>query len=482
MTTTDCSGSIAVRMYRGILGDCFLLRYLPQVGEPVCILVDCGVLQGVEDARQIIKRVVDDVHQTTGGVLDIVVVTHEHHDHLSGFLYEQERFQKSFVINELWLAWTEDPSDRQAAQLRHRFTKAKDTLSAVANSPLMGVDGKDDPRLKTVRALCQFMGVGVENPAGQLAVRPTGASTLQMLKDKATARATRYLEPGDVVSPAKNPGLRAYVLGPPRDEDRLRKDQPSSKASREVYLTDLNDVMALDEQIRQLGGVDLESQDLPFYSSAHQHPLKEIEALYAGGARPEHPVQAHRLYFSEEPWRKIENEWFDNAEALALKMDSDTNNTSLVLAFELPDRQVLLFPGDAQVGNWLSWGDRDYTSVDGKSVALDDLLGRVTLYKVGHHCSHNATLREAGLEKMTDPRLIAMIPVVSKVAEKHDWKMPYPDLYAALKARTHGRVIVGDSDPDAEAHAFALEPTSQTRPATISHDADQRWVEVVIHF
>jgi hypothetical protein len=41
---------------------------------------------------------------------------------------------------------------------------------------------------------------------------------------------------------------------------------------------------------------------------------------------------------------------------LALQLDSDTNNTSLVLAFELgKSGRVLLFPGDAQVGNWLSW-------------------------------------------------------------------------------------------------------------------------------
>ena len=39
----------------------------------------------------------------------------------------------------------------------------------------------------------------------------------------------------------------------------------------------------------------------------------------------------------------------------ALKIDNDVNNTSLALALELADKRVLLFPGDAQVGNWLSW-------------------------------------------------------------------------------------------------------------------------------
>ena len=35
-----------------------------------------------------------------------------------------------------------------------------------------------------------------------------------------------------------------------------------------------------------------------------------------------------------------------------------TNNTSLVLAIErIADGKVLLFPADAQEGNWLSWHD-----------------------------------------------------------------------------------------------------------------------------
>ena len=46
------------------------------------------------------------------------------------------------------------------------------------------------------------------------------------------------------------------------------------------------------------------------------------------------------------------------ASDLALQLDSVTNNTSLVLAIErIADGKVLLFPADAQEGNWLSWHD-----------------------------------------------------------------------------------------------------------------------------
>src|SRR5205085_6914038 len=55
-------------------------------------------------------------------------------------------------------------------------------------------------------------------------------------------------------------------------------------------------------------------------------------------------------------WRRIDDNWLGAANNLALQLDADTNNTSLALAIELsPGGKVLLFPGDAQVGSWLSW-------------------------------------------------------------------------------------------------------------------------------
>jgi beta-lactamase superfamily II metal-dependent hydrolase len=73
-------------------------------------------------------------------------------------------------------------------------------------------------------------------------------------------------------------------------------------------------------------------------------------------------------------------------------MNNATNNSSLVLAFEVSKGgKVLLFAGDAQAGNWRSWSQASFD--DGRAkVAAKDLLGRTVLYKVGHHGSHNATL------------------------------------------------------------------------------------------
>lgn len=474
MTQDTVSGSVAVRMYRGILGDCFLLRY-EEEGNPgkKHILIDCGVLQGVKGARALMKAIVDDLLTTTQGVLDLLVVTHEHHDHLSGFMYEQDSFKSKFTVNEFWLAWTEDPGDPVAVALRAKFDKTKAGLAALASHTKVVALKDSDTHLRTVVELSAFLGVDADG-------RPTGASTLKMLKEKATPARTRYLEPGNVVAPVAVGRLNTYVLGPPRENDRLRKDLPSAGAAKEVYLSNHQDAQVLKLKLDQLNDLPIESADLPF-AGPHHRPL---DAIALG--QPKAMTNTQRLYYdTKKTSRKIDDEWRTSAESMALKMDSDTNNTSLVLAFELPDKQVLLFPGDAQVGNWLSWGDQPYPwpSVPGRTgLTIDDILARVTLYKVGHHCSHNATLRQLGLEKMTDPRLVAMIPLVRAAAEQNGWNMPYPELYAALKARTRQHVVIGDSVIAEEQATFNREPTDTRNPAMLSYGPDGLWVEVRISF
>jgi hypothetical protein len=102
----------------------------------------------------------------------------------------------------------------------------------------------------------------------------------------------------------------------------------------------------------------------------------------------------------------IDTDWLHSFSRLALQVDRVINNTSLVLAFRLPDGRVLLFAADAQVGNWLSWHDirpEDWRRPDGGQVISGrsaELLARTVVYKVGHHGSHNATLKAKGMELM----------------------------------------------------------------------------------
>src|SRR5690349_15993844 len=81
------SGDVAtVRMFCQGLGDCFLITF-PQKGpRPYCVLIDCGVAMGTKSVEKIMPEIVAEIARLTGGVIDLLVVTHEHWDHVSGFV------------------------------------------------------------------------------------------------------------------------------------------------------------------------------------------------------------------------------------------------------------------------------------------------------------------------------------------------------------------------------------------------------------
>jgi hypothetical protein len=245
--------------------------------------------------------------------------------------------------------------------------------------------------------------------------------------------------------------VHAYVLGPPTDRSQLFKDKPTRKG-RETY----------DEEATALAAAEL-----AFFAAADMaegrgaDSMRPFDTKFQITPDQAESIDFYREYYfgsgtGEDAWRQIEHDWMLGAAQFALKLDNDTNNTSLALAFELADGRVLLFPADAQVGNWESWhanadGSPRTWDVDSRKVTAADLLKRTVLYKVGHHGSHNATLREKGLELMTDESLVAMVPVDEYIAhEKKGWrKMPFTPLMSRLKELARGRVLRGDESLDA---------------------------------
>jgi glyoxylase-like metal-dependent hydrolase (beta-lactamase superfamily II) len=83
------------------------------------------------------QQVAESIVDTTDGKLDVLVVTHEHWDHLSGFLQAQAIFEK-LEIGEVWVAWTEDPDDELATELRARKRKRLRGLVRRRSSPRRG--------------------------------------------------------------------------------------------------------------------------------------------------------------------------------------------------------------------------------------------------------------------------------------------------------------------------------------------------------
>jgi len=529
---------VVVRMYRGVLGDCFLITVW-QGGVARVAMIDCGVLQNVQPGPDMVaklpKAVVASIGEEAlakvegtkdavrsieadivayladkGGKLDLLVITHDHYDHVAGFTLPDDEnvfMQPSLAIDRLWLSWVENPTDDQARALAARFAKSKEAVALAAEVGRHAMGPLSDS-LEQVQALAAFIGPVVHPglPAVPSKTKTTTQS-IQAMREKVGAN-TRFLEPGQVIAPEDGIGLKVYVLAPPRAEKRLLKDLPTGDGEAyEVYLTSVDDAAAVAgvalTQLHEMavaGDAVLEDSQrgavedehildpLPFARPhARPYPVKagEQRAREAAGwdeVRATYEDKANA-------YRSISNDWTEAADALALKLDSDTNNSSLVLAFELPDGRVLLFPGDAQVGNWESWGDQLYPPKAGPGQpqhTIEDILRRVVFYKVGHHASHNATARARGLELMTDPRLCAAIPVVEAVAKVQGpgrkspgkgWKMPFQHLYARLDEKTEGRIVQGDGDPAREAAAFAAKDAG----VTVRHEdpaSGGRWVEL----
>src|SRR5437762_8180001 len=134
--------AIRIRMYRVGFGDCFLLT-LPTTLGPRHILIDCGVhARGDLDT---LGPSVDNIAEETGGKLAVVILTHVHQDHLAGFDRFEARF-RAFEVGEVWLPWTENPHDADAASLQRKADTvvgqlqghfgALAAVAAAANTPL----------------------------------------------------------------------------------------------------------------------------------------------------------------------------------------------------------------------------------------------------------------------------------------------------------------------------------------------------------
>ena len=441
---TAPESGVKIRMYRQGLGDCFLLAFATGVGRPFYMLIDCGVLMGTEGAADKMRQVAESLRAATGGRIDVLVATHQHWDHLSGFDQAREVFDQ-IEIGEVWVAWTEDPNNDLANRLRARRRAHLRALGGAAQALRAAGDGGKAGALEAVLGF--FGELGVDG-------RP---SRIEAALDYVLGRGKppRYRAPGEVVG-LPGGAARVYVLGPPQDEALLLRSEPSSRAS-EVYEKRLQlspETAFFAAVLADAPPESPEERDLRNLS----FPFEEVYRVDPPEAQKDPFYQEH--YYGkggtgeEAAWRQIESDWLGAGETLALQLDSDTNNTSLALAIELsPGGKVLLFPGDAQVGNWLSWHNLRWSREDDPTIAADaaDLLRRTALYKVGHHASHNATLREKGLELMARPDLVAMIPVDEAMAHKpkggnpDGWDMPFQPLLARLKEKTRGRVLRADA-------------------------------------
>lgn len=462
--------SVRVRMYRQGLGDCFLLTFQRKSKPDFNLLIDCGLYQTAKDKAKIMTDVANDIKKTSNDKLDVVALTHDHYDHMSGFTLAKDVFD-TIDFEQVWVGWTEDKNHPKYKTIKEHFAIQAEGLRAALKLEQMQSE-KMKPLRKTINALVNdFFEVGKPMLG---AVKEDSTTWKYVLKEKNAE--VQACSPGKMMTfEGLEDEVRVYVLGPPEDMEMiLRENPPADKAEAESYSHLLG--MALAETFfAAVSGKDNGNLKADWYlpfDETHRVNVKDAEA----GANDEF---FKKYYFGTDEndkfdWRKIDEDWLMIAGELALRLDNGTNNTCLALAIELvKSKKVMIFPGDAQFGNWYSWKDLSWEITDKNGnkteVKTKDLLERTVLYKVGHHGSHNATLKTHGLRMMTSPELVAMIPTNRKFAkDKQGWEMPDKTLEKDLIKHTRGRIIPADEFGTEDKKQFLRERCEKIQESKLS--------------
>ena len=462
------ANGVTIRMYRQGHGDCFLLAFPRKTGtKPYYVLIDCGAKPGSENFlthQKSLDEIVEHLHDACGGKIDLAILTHEHQDHVNGIWKKKPPSPfDGFEIEEAWVAWTEDPDHELANKLRQ---KHKDQLLGLieARRQLALAVGEN----ATVRRLDQMLSLELGAEAGTMsAAEMLGAAGdpknsinkqgMKLVKDKAMEnRGCFFISPGgEPLDLEGTKGVRAFILGPPEDDGLIADEDPHEG---EGFPSDHSFSFA--EAVRQPEA----ERAAPFrrhYAVPTADALGDPDSFFTNyyGAAKDDVIKDGTEVLDSPAWRRIDADWLYSAELLAIKLNKGINNTSLVIAFELPaTKKVLFFAADAQRGNWFSW--KDVTFQDGsQTVDARNLLSRAVVYKVGHHGSHNATLdgdlndEHPNLSWMAHgdhaDEFVAMITAVFEWATtKNDppWVHPLPSIRTALVKKAQGRVLRTDED------------------------------------
>jgi beta-lactamase superfamily II metal-dependent hydrolase len=330
---------IKVRMYNVGFGDSFLLLF-PGPDRPRRVLVDCGVHflgPGPNKMKDVVGRLIADTTDTDGRArIDVVVATHRHQDHVSGF--DDPRWQ-AVEVGEVWMPWTEHPTDAEARRIRE--TQSKRSLALGLALEWLGADA---------------------SVAGLAKNSLTNAEAMQTLHKGFTGVKRRRFLPWPKSEPQCSfetellPGVEIHVLGPTFDPDVIRDMDPEKNES---YLQ----FRMAREEARQ----------------DRIRPFREDWSMTASEYRRRFP----RLALPEALLKTIGDIGEGSELELVTQLEKAVNGTSLMLMFEW-GKAHLLFSGDAQWGTWKAAMEDERSA---------EILGRTTFYKVGHHASHNATPR-----------------------------------------------------------------------------------------
>jgi hypothetical protein len=351
--------TLTLRAYGVGFGDCFLLtfRYHDNIGDRH-MLIDFGCTQKPPKAgNNLMLDIARDIAKTVGETLHVVVATHRHTDHVSGFATNGKGTGTGDIIAGLKpelviMPWTEKPD--APADWKG---PGKGAVAAVDDALRLSLN-----RMREVAAVSvleakhltkdlknEITFIGDDGIKNESAVR----NLAKMGKQKPA-----YVSYGQKIPPLKTlfPGVSFTVLGPPTI--RQKKDLPNQTDKNKDQFWHFTSFWKLQAMTSQLA------------------PAGNGSKMF-----PRAKVFDPRDVPMEDRWfvRKVKDLRGAQLLRIVRSMDDALNNTSVILLMEAGTKKFL-FPGDAQWENW--------EFALGKNL---DTLKDVDVYKVGHHGSLNAT-------------------------------------------------------------------------------------------
>ncbi len=380
---------LTIRAYQVGFGDCFLLTFeygkaTKKADKERHILIDfgsTGMPKQVDSDGQMIK-VAKDIEERCDGKLHMIVATHRHKDHISGFTTKDDGTGTGDIIKRLEpeiviQPWTEDPkatdpkkqpkpksktslaAGQQQQSLNPQFVSALSNMNVLAEAIQMEVSHLTSA--KFMKGLNQEL-------ADQISFlsNDNGLANKSAVENLATMGTNHYVNYGYELNVSQLlPGISLRFLGPPTLEQHAE--------IKNERANDKNEFWMLQAAAQQFWGLQAATAEL-------------IGSFASGNTRLFPNADVFQDFFPTH------NRWFirqlralrgDQMLRLVRILDAAMNNTSVILLMEVGGKK-LLFPGDAQIENW------EYALHLDKDANLK-LLKDVFLYKVGHHGSRNAT-------------------------------------------------------------------------------------------
>lgn len=375
---------VTLRAYQVGFGDCFLLSFKYPKGnkkpdDERHVLIDfgsTGMPSGV-DANDQMMRVANDIKERCDGKLQIVVATHRHKDHISGFTTRKGGDGPGEIIAKLHpemviQPWTEDPAMEDPKLPKPSKKGRNDQSLPTTNAQFLA-------SLADMNALAGTMRLEVAHLRSTKFMKSLSdelADQIEFLSEDNTL--PNRLAVANLAGMGQNhyvsygyhldinrilPGVKIHVLGPPTLEQHAGIQKQKSRDENEFWM--------LQAAARSFWKLQAASGQM-------------ISDFTSGTTRLFPDADVFQDYFpSHNRWfiRQLRGLRGEQLLGLVRILDKAMNNTSVILLFEAGGKK-LLFPGDAQIENW------EY-ALNNKDAL--ELLKDVSLYKVGHHGSRNAT-------------------------------------------------------------------------------------------